>query len=262
MSGNRQALGWGVALLLVGATWLLRNLGLLPDGVGLVPVLLIAAGMALLVGGVSRSGQPPAPTGASLALDGAASARLELGYGAGTLRLAGGAEPGLLYQGTFAGGVRQDASRRGDRVEATLRHASNAPQILGWARPLDWDLRVADRVPIDLEVRTGASRVRLDLAGLQVRSLKIETGASDVDVVLPAHGRCRVEIEAGAADVRVRVPEGVAASVRTSSALASVNVDPTRFPRIDGTHRSPDYETAAARADIEIDGGLASFSVV
>jgi hypothetical protein len=59
----------------------------------------------------------------------------------------------------------------------------------------------------------------------------------------------------------VRVPDGVAASVRTRSALASVNVNPARFPRTNGVYRSADYDTARARADIDIEGGLASFSV-
>lgn len=72
---------------------------------------------------------------------------------------------------------------------------------------------------------------------------------------------CRVEIEAGAADVVVRVPESMAASVRTSTALASVDVDSSRFPHQDGIYRSAGYDRAADRADIRIDGGLASFAV-
>jgi hypothetical protein len=261
MTVNRRALGFGLALVIVGAALLLRNLGVLPTAVGLAPVVLIAVGVVLLAGGLSRTGPPPAPVPASLPLDGAASARLELGHGAGTLRVGGGAETGLLYQGSFAGGVRQEARLVGDRVDATLRHASDAPKVLGWVQPLDWHLRLSDAVPVDLEVKTGASRVRLDLSTTQVRSLTIETGASDVDVVLPTQETCKVQIEAGAADVRVRVPDGVAASVRTRSALASVNVNPARFPRTNGVYRSADYDTARARADIDIEGGLASFSV-
>lgn len=260
MGEQRSAVGWGVALMAVGAVLLLRNTGAIPpDVVG--PILLITAGLLVLSRGLASDRNDRDATTASLQLDGSTSARVKLSYGAGTLRLRGGAEPGLLYDGTFAGGVRQEVQRVGDRLELAVRHASNAPRMVGWRQPLDWDLRLTEAVPLDLEIATGASRVDCDLSRLRVRSLKVETGASDVDVVLPAHGICRVEIEAGAADVTVRVPEGVAAQVRTSTALASVAIDPARFPPVDGAHRSPEYDTAVDRTDIRIDGGLASFAV-
>jgi hypothetical protein len=257
---SSRDLGLPIILVVVGGIFALRDVGVLPTGVGLAPIVLIALGLVLLAGGVSRNQEAESAT-ASLPLDGATAAKVALAYGAGTLRVGGGGTPGLLYEGTFAGGIRQEADRRGDVVEVTVRHASGAPKLVGWRRPLDWDLRLSAAVPLDLEVRTGASRVHLDLADLHVRSLKISTGASDVDVIVPARGACRVEIEAGAADVSVRVPDGVAASVRTSSALASVDIDPVRFPRVDGAHRSPGFDAASDRAEIAIEGGLASFAV-
>lgn len=263
MTTQRPAVGWGVALVAVGAVVLLRNTGVIaPDVAG--PLLVITAGLLVLSLGLAagRHDQHDQDvTSASLRLDGSTSARVRLTYGAGTLRVTGGAEPGVLYDGTFAGGIRQDVRRIGDRLELAVGHASDAPRMVGWRQPLDWHLRLTEAVPLDLEIATGASRVDCDLSRLRVRSLKVETGASDVDVVLPAHGICRVEIEAGAADVKVRVPDGVAAQVRTSTALASVAIDAARFPPVDGAHRSPDYDTAADRTDIRIDGGLAAFAV-
>lgn len=257
-SGERAV--FPVVLVVVGGVFLLREAALVPAGIGLGPLVLITVG-ALLVAGSLRRREDPATTAASVPLDGIARAHLRLGYGAGTLRLTGGAAAGLLYQGAFAGGVRQDITRTGDRLDVALRHARGAPRMVGWSRPLDWELQLGDGVPIDLEVHSGASKVDLDLRDVPVRSLKLETGASDVDVVLPAHGTCRVEIEAGAADVRVRVPEGVAASVRSSTALASVDIDAGRFPTHDGVHESPGFPDAIDRSEIRLEGGLASFSV-
>ncbi len=250
-----------VALVVVGGVFSLREVGALPLEIGIWPVALIAAGVFLLTRGMSDRKTVPATTATSFDLDGAAAARVKFSYGAGILRVADGAAAGLLYEGSFLGGIRQETERHGDELDIALRHASDFPRALGSSRGLDWDVRLATDIPLDLDVRTGASRVKADLSELQVRSLSIETGASDVDVVLPARQSCRVQIEAGAADVAIRVPTGVAASVRTSSALASVDIDGSRFPRVGGTHRSHDYDTAAFRADIEIEGGLSSFSV-
>lgn len=247
-----------LVLTTVGAVFVL--LDLLPTGVGLGPLLLIAAGALLLARGVAAPDRAAASR-ASLPVDGAASAKVALRYGAGTLRITSGAEPGLLYDGTFAGGLRQQLQRAGDHLDVTLRHARGAPGVLGRAGPLDWHVGLTDAIPLDLEIHTGASRVQLDLGQVRLRSLKIETGASDVDIVLPAHGTSTVDIEAGAADVKVTVPEGVAASVRASTALAAVSIDPTRFPRVNGVHRSAGYDTATDRTDIHLEGGLASFAV-
>lgn len=92
-------------------------------------------------------------------------------------------------------------------------------------------------------------------------SLVLKTGASDVDVDLPAHGPCSVRISAGAADVHVRVPPGMPAAIRNRSAIAGFSIDQERFPRVNGTYRSADYDTATDRADIDIEGGVASFTV-
>jgi hypothetical protein len=94
-----------------------------------------------------------------------------------------------------------------------------------------------------------------------VCSLILRTGASDTRLVLPDHGRTHTEISAGAADVQITVPPGVEAAVRNRSALAGFTIDERRFPRVDGGYRSPGYDVAEDRADIEIEGGVASFSM-
>ncbi len=64
------------------------------------------------------------------------------------------------------------------------------------------------------------------------------------------------------AAVHVLVPGGVAARIHTAAGLAGVAVDTGRFPR-SGEHRyeSPDYATAANRADIDIEAGMGSIEI-
>lgn len=248
-----------VVLVSVGGVFALRDTGVLPS-LPLAPVLLIVAGVTLLAAGLSRR-SPLETQDLALDLGDATSARVRLDYGAGTLEVRSGAGAGLLCEGTFAGGVRQDLTHTADRLDLTLRPPRDIDRLF-WARHrFDWDLRLSASVPLDLEVHSGASQVHLDLSALTVRSLSVQTGASQVEVLLPARGHTRVDIDAGAAEVRVRVPEGVAAAVRTSSALASIDVDERRFPRSNGGYRSADYADAIDRADIDIEGGVASFSV-
>jgi hypothetical protein len=240
---------------------MLRELGLLPAG-AVMPLLLIGAGGGLLA--VARTRGDPAddaPQTAGVVLDGAREARLRLHYGAGTLVVGPGAAPGSLYDGSFTGGVRQEVAREGDRLTVTLRHDTDPDRYLRLRRALDWYLALGADVTVDLDISTGASRLHLNLTDLRVRSLRLRTGASDVDLTLPAHGHTTIRIEAGAADIRIHVPPGLAASVSNRSAFAGVHIDRGRFPRVGDLHRSPGYDAARDRAEIELEGAAASFSV-
>ena len=256
----------GGLMVLAGTLALLHAVGVLPGGVPIGPLVVLGAGAWLLSAGLRSERSAPSadaadPVAVAVPLDGATAARLVLSHGAGTIRMAGGATAGHLVEGTSSSIVQTTKTHRDGRLEATLQPTGTWEQWPGRRAAVVWDLGLARDVPIDLEVRTGASQVRLDLADALVRSLKVQTGASDVEVVLPAHGRCNVSVSAGAADVRIRVPEGVAASVRNRSALAGFTIDEHRFPKVDGRYESPGFDRADDRADIDIDGGVASFSV-
>lgn len=251
--------GWLVpaALVVVGSAFVLRDMGALTM-VPVLPLVLIVVGVAILAAGMARRRGDPVQL-ASVALESAASARLTLDHGAGSVTLHGGADPGELLSGTFDGGVVHELARDRDHLDVRLRPATDR---LWWrTNGLDWDVAVTEAIPVSLRLRTGAGQLRLDCSQLTVPRLELSTGASDVDLTLPAHGHTSVKIAAGAADVRVHVPAGVAASVTNRTGLAGVEIDPNRFPRRNGHHRSPDYDTVADRADIELDGGVASFSV-
>jgi hypothetical protein len=254
----------GITVLALGALLLLRNLGVLPADVTVGPVLLIAVGVALVIGALDRSRERPAAEPverASASLEGVAEARIDLAHGAGYLTVTDGAPTGLLYEGTFAGGVRASVSATNGRADVRLRHQNDPERWFRTTRGLAWTVTLSDGVPVDLSVRTGASRVRLDLERLMVRSLALQVGAADVDVVLPRHGPCSAKVTAGAADVRIRVPEGTQAAIMNRSALASVSIDRDRFPARNGGFRSDGYDEAADHVDVEIEGGVAAFSV-
>jgi hypothetical protein len=251
---------WPLVLTIVGGLFVLRELGGLPLGVPIVPVLLVVIGVVLLANALTTREQV-VEEAVAVPLDGAARARLVLAHGAGTLRIVDGADEGLVCQGSAHGGARTETHWVGDRLEVTLRPPRDIEQLIRLRRPLDWELALARDLPLDLELRTGAGETRVDLSRTRVESLVVKTGASDVDIVAPATGRCRVRIDAGAADVDLRIPDGVAASIRARTGLASVEVDTTRFPRTGDVYRSPGFDDAEHRHEIELEGGVASFRV-
>jgi hypothetical protein len=69
-------------------------------------------------------------------------------------------------------------------------------------------------------------------------------------------------VSVGAASLTLEVPIGVAARIRSKMALGSSQIDESRFPRTFDGYLSPDFEGAANRVDITIEGGVGSVKVV
>ncbi|MGQ9682406.1 MAG: hypothetical protein ACUVX9_07715 [Anaerolineae bacterium] len=266
---KRHTVMWALILIGAGALFLVESLGLLPAGVrawGLIwPLALLGLGVWVLYSVLVRRPSVAMERG-SIPLAGARQARVRLHHGAGRLVVGAGAAPELLLSGEFAGGATLRTHREGDLLVADLSPTDPARAMFGpWGpnSPFDWSLRLNRDVALALELEVGASDNRLDLAELQVNELILKTGASAADVTLPAHAvLTRVRIDAGAAGVKVRVPQSVAARIRAEGALAETAVDTVRFPRAGDGFQSPDYDTAANRADIEIHAAVGSVQVL
>jgi hypothetical protein len=111
-------------------------------------------------------------------------------------------------------------------------------------------------------MEAGASSMNLDLKDLLATRVALKTGASSSNVTMPAHGISLLDVEAGAASVNIRVPEATEARIRVKEGVTAINVNTTRFPRLDsGIYQSSNFNTAADRAEINIESGLGSISV-
>jgi hypothetical protein len=255
---------WGVVLLLLGGLFLLNNLGILPMDIWgvLWPTLLIALGVWVLWGVLLYRG--PASEHADILLEGARQADLSIKHGAGRLSIKPGTSPGELVHGDFAGGVEVQKRRDGETLNVTLSVRSQfwMPPVF-WRPPgLDWTLNVSKEIPLRLNLDMGANESKIDLTELQVKELNLNTGASSTELTLPAlAGSTRAKIATGAASVRVRIPDGVGASIRYSSGLASVTIDQQRFPRVGNTYQSPDYEMATNKVELAIETGVGAVDV-
>jgi hypothetical protein len=73
------------------------------------------------------------------------------------------------------------------------------------------------------------------------------------------HGAGRLAIRS--TDAAFRVPTGTAARISVRAGLMGVDVDETRFPKIDGGYRSLDFETATDRVDLRAEGGAAGLEI-
>ena len=292
LTGNWREVRAGLWQVLIGLI-LFGIFASFLGGLGLLglywPLLLIGLGLLLMARALvwprPGRGEPAAagPTGrhlgraarqrrrewaqeareAAVPLGDAGRARIRIRHGAGRLEVRGGAAPGQLVGGSFAGGLDVRTQRQGDLLDVEMRTpAQGWPLPWDWAGTLDWSCRLTDQVPLELDLEAGANETQLDLSALRVTELHVKTGASSTEIVLPAAaGYTHARIEAGAAAIKVRVPEGVAARIRVGGALAGVDVDTLRFPRVGDLYQSAGYDTAANRVEIEAETAVGSLSV-
>ena len=294
---TRSSLLWGLILLLVGTLLLFSSLGIVTVEVwsAVLSVVLIVLGVRLLLRVAAGPGAAQGEE-VSIPLGDVIGARVHVRHGAGRLRIGGSASPGALLEGTFWGGVsvrrrrrgdevqqpvaverptdaqakegkgeRRYGQRRGDEVEVGLEPRGLPGIVAPWNwgdEGFGWSFGLNSEIPLTLRVETGASEVQLDLTDLRLSSLRIQTGASSVRVALPARaGYTRARIEAGAASLSVNVPSEVAARVRCQGALASVDIDRSRFPRSGGVYQSVQYAEAENTIDIDVEAGLGSIRI-
>lgn len=262
----RSATFWAIVLILAGVLLLVGNLSGVATGRLIWPLVLIALGVWIIWGILAGPRTIETET-AAIPLEGAAQARVRIYHGAGRLRVDGSANPGELASGTFAGGLDVQSKRDGGMLDVEMRSKVRGldyawPWMWGPGHGLDWTFGLSREIPLALDLQTGASDTRLNLTDLRVTELRVQTGASANEILLPANaGRTAVEIHSGAASVVVRVPAGVAARIQIKAGAAGVSVDKGRFPRVEGVYRSPDYDTATNRADIDVETGAGSIEV-
>jgi hypothetical protein len=260
----RGSLFWGIVLIVLAALLLLNQSGWLKGDIFgyFWPAVIILFGLWLLIGAFSRGRSGSAGQTISIPLESAQSARLKLDHAAGRLNIRAGASSTELLSGVFGAEVDYKSNMEAGQLQVRLR---TSPHFWAWypGESLDWDIRLNGDVPLNLKIDSGASASTLDLTDLKVVDLDIDTGASSTEVTLPANaGNTRVDIDSGAASINIRIPNGVSARIKVKSGIASINVDSTRFPRIDGgLYQSADYATAANRADITIDTGVGSVEI-
>lgn len=257
---------WGFLLVVIGGLLLAQNFNLIPPGVNIWalfwPLALITFGGLLLLR--ASGGWRARIDSARVTLDGAARGVLRLHHGAGELRIQSGAAQDELFRGEFGGGLDRRIERPAGEVRVELRTPPDVFPVFG-PFPSDgfhWNMLLNPGIPLSLDMVLGASRSLINLRDLKVTDLKLQTGASATELELPAAaGSTRAVIRAGVASVDIIIPQGVAARIHTGGGLAAVTIDRERFPQVGGEYRSPDFDTAANRLDLDVETGVGALTI-
>jgi hypothetical protein len=198
----------------------------------------------------------------SIDLQGATQVSLDFDHGAGSVQVVSGAPAGVAISGTQATGMDVKSHLSGDRLEVKIDAGPSFIPFLGPESGV-WRFQLNQDVPLTLDVDAGASSLDFDLTDLKVTTMKVDMGASTLKLKLPANaGNTLLDIDSGAATLDLSVPQGVGLRLRLKQGASTVDVDQSRFVmQGSGLYQSADYDTAANKVEISLDGGANTLKV-
>ena len=255
-------------------------------GVSLVAVAVLFA----TIGCVSTS--PPLRVGElqttseSVGLSDADSVRVDIFLAAGELDVGGGANELLEADFTFnVAELEPEVEMSGDTV--SVRTPDLSADVDSWwdvdEYRYEWDLRLNDGVPMEMNVEMGAGRADLELGSLSLARLDVAAGAGEVTVdlsdsalltrldVVAGVGEVTVDlsgswqddldatIKGGVGDFTLRLPSGVGVRVDVEGGLTDID---TRGMTRDGdAYVNSAYGESEVTLRIDLEAGLGNITL-
>lgn len=220
--------------------------------------------LALATAGCVRYERHDTSESRTVELGGAKDARVQVEMGAGNLRIEGGT--GKLLDADFHYSVTEWRPELKYDISAGRGYLTiRQPQIRGFStgnQDNRWDLRLSDKVPIEMRVNLGAGEGDLKLSGMDVRQLQVGIGAGELKLDLrgPWDNNFNGSIHGGVGEATVRLPREVGVRVHATGGLGGINAQNLRK---EGDYYFNDaYGKSEVRLRLDITGGIGQINLI
>ena len=130
-----------------------------------------------------------------------------------------------------------------------------------WDRK-NWEIRLTERIPIDLTVYVKTGDADLDLSGLKVRMLDLETRTSDARIRIGnLVDEVSARIESRASKVSLSLPKGMALRIKNHSNLSSASFSWFTLKETDDGYETPDFDQATRKLTLYLEGSLTRLKI-
>jgi hypothetical protein len=199
-------------------------------------IRLLWAGLALWFGVIGCSLLSIAPVNEirneaqAIDLGSASTAKVLIEFGAGQLKVEGGADK--LIEAAFRYNFddwkpQVSYNINGGRGELVVNIPGDNKLPVGRDQINEWDLRLNNGVPLDLEIQTGAGKSNLYLSTLQASNLRIEVGAGSTNLDLSGNWDYDVsaDITGGVGNLSIMLPTEMGVRIIMDAALVNVTAN-------------------------------------
>lgn len=287
---------WGFAIIIFGLMLLAGNLGLIPIGFWqhlwrFWPVALIILGAGFIFSKEKRSGwflasliilililagsliwwsydvsdQTSIETVVSENYySEASSLEVDINYGAADLKVAETSDSKAII-GTINSFGEPNVTRevKDGKEKIVVDQLKEGPRLWGVSNNKnELNLKIIDKVPLDLIVNTGASKFDLDLEKIKLNKLNINCGASSGNIKIGQEKKeISISIKSGASSFNLLVPKDAGLNISNKSGLSSTNFNDIGLNRDDKNYKSENFDSAAQKINLTFETGASSIKI-
>lgn len=230
--------------------------------------LPVAAGSMLLLSSCMIDLEPAGPVETikkSVDAGKAEQVKAVLRFPVGKVRVTGGAGSKLM-DGTFQYDRPafkpvidyDDSSFRGQLTIRTEKSGSST----GSSRGTNWDIKMGEKVPLEMEIHAGVGEADLDFRQVDLRGLELHMGVGKVDLDLsgtPTRSY-RVEVKGGVGEATIRLPRNVGVKVNAGGGIGGVHAEGLKN---DGRHYTNSlYGKNPITVEVSAHGGVGAIHLI
>ncbi|HET7108422.1 MAG TPA: toast rack family protein [Candidatus Acidoferrum sp.] len=192
----------------------------------------------------------------------AKSVRMSIKMPAGELTMSGGAESLLNADFSFGSSWHEpniEYSVNNGAGELSIEQEGGGTLVTNSDN--NWNLKVNNSIPIDLEIDIGAGRGILRFAKVDLTRLELNIGAGQADVDLSGERAkdLQAEIQGGVGEATIRLPKDVGVVAVVHGGLGSI--DTHGLKEEDGQYVNAAYGKSPTTIHLSVNGGIGSIKL-
>ncbi len=139
-------------------------------------------------------------------------------------------EADVTYLGEIKFEVREEDTRKSvilrQHVQSSvIRPIKDALGSLTRRKELKWDMRLSQRVPLNVQINSGITRNDFDLRGLHLTGLRLNGGTGETNLKLPEiASRYPVNLNSGTGELNVNIPAGSDIDLNANNGTGETNL--------------------------------------
>jgi hypothetical protein len=122
------------------------------------------------------------------------------------------------------------------------------------------EIYLTEQIPLEILIKTGASKEKIDLSKLRIDYLEIESQASDLNITFGDLYSSRAKIKTKASNLRIKIPQKLATRIAIDSKVKNLSIG-SRFEKKNGDYKTKDFDKAFTRLDIRIESVAGSIEI-
>ncbi len=258
---------WPVVLIVIGLGLILNRR--IPISFAFLVLGLVMLGMSIFLPSVSRPYFFTPPFyGSYRAVTRSIDYSLAQGAKSGSVSIAGGGAEislGATGQGFAQGSVTSNNGEPAIRYESAPARLSVALAKSGRFNPNKpdvLDLKLTDKIPLDLNINAGAVSAKMDFSKIKLNKLELQLGAADVRMIFGETGmQTKGTVKSGASSIVLVVPKDVGLRINFTGALANIDFQGRSLSKSGNTYTSANFDTAASKVDLDMSVAVSSVKV-